>query len=220
MGGDLRLLIDLLVFIVLAGAGWLIYRMPRKRDVGPHAEVSDWITQLSRSLGGAKPPVETSELFALFIKRDLTGLVRVVKVGLGLDLKMRVGLVNSGGNPASPAWIRMPNPMPPYGTKAFKNVVATLYIRKEFFGDYNFESIVCAIAHEMSHVILEATGHPLSDNEKAVDLTAMLSGFAELYVRGITYHDFGESRTYKVGYLSASEVEHAASLMRSMRKRN
>jgi hypothetical protein len=84
-------------------------------------------------------------------------------------------------------------------------------------GEYNFESVVCAIAHEMSHIVLAATGHPLRDNEKVVDLTAMLSGFAELYVRGVTYRDFQKSRSYKLGYLTIAEVEHAASLMVGMR---
>ncbi len=133
---------------------------------------------------------------------------------------MRVGLVNSGGNPKPPAWIELPKIMPPYGTDEFKRTTTTLYIRKEFVGDYNFESVVCATAHEMSHIVLEATGHPLRDNEKVVDLTAMLCGFAELYVRGITYRDFQESRSYKLGYLTIAEAEHAASLMRGIREQH
>jgi hypothetical protein len=70
--------------------------------------------------------------------------------------------------------------MPPYGTQEFKRTQATIYIRKDFLNQMPCEIVVFAIEHEMAHVVLNATGNLLRDNEKAVDLSAMLLGFSEI----------------------------------------
>jgi hypothetical protein len=115
-----------------------------------------------------------------------------------------------------------------------------MYLRKEFMRQMPFEVVVCAIAHEMAHIVLAATGSPLRDNEKAVDITAMISGFADLYVRGVTHQakyrvwkptsqgtgftvsdgEAVETKTihHKLGYLSVPEVNLVASLIGQMRR--
>jgi len=65
------------------------------------------------------------------------------------------------------------------------------------------------MAHEMAHVVLSSTYKPLQDNEKAIDLTAMLFGYAALYVQGTT------SR-HKVGYLNHREIRRAARIMKKL----
>jgi hypothetical protein len=84
-------------------------------------------------------------------------------------------------------------PMPEFGTEAFWRTTPIVYIRKEFLRQMPFATAVCALAHEMAHVVLESTGNPLRANEKAVDLTAMLSGYSEMYLQGVTYDEHQRS---------------------------
>jgi len=47
------------------------------------------------------------------------------------------------------------------------------------------------IAHELSHIVLSEIGHPLADSEEAVDLTAMLLGYRDIYVATAKYSEDG-----------------------------
>jgi hypothetical protein len=57
-----------------------------------------------------------------------------------------------------------------------------------------YEKVVTAIAHEMSHIVLNGLDHPLREHEEAVDLTAMLLGYRDFYVAGAEYSETGPSR--------------------------
>jgi hypothetical protein len=92
-------------------------------------KISTWTRDLAGFLH-IKPAVDTGEFRVLFAKRDFTGLIGAIKTGFALDLRMRVGFVNSGGSPTAPAWIHLPKPMPPYGTEGFRRALATMYVRK------------------------------------------------------------------------------------------
>jgi hypothetical protein len=78
----------------------------------------------------------------------------------------------------APAWIRLPEKVPYYGTDAFKEMKADMFIVKEFAQAASCNQFAIVVAHEFSHVVLDAIGHPLRKDEKAVDLTAMLLGFS------------------------------------------
>jgi hypothetical protein len=84
----------------------------------------------------------------------------------------------------STGWIEIPENMPYYGTEAFKKVTLRMFLRKSFLATSTYEKAAIAIAHELSHVVLESIRHPLRKEEKAVDLTAMLLGFSWLYEIG------------------------------------
>lgn len=213
-----------LFVVAVIGGDWVRNRINRRNSFknckNTFEKRATQIRKLATFFGGVKPPVNTKELWSLFLKQDFAGLVGVIKSHFHLDLRMRVGFVNSGGDPNSPAWIRRPTPIPPYGTAAFRSVMATLYIRKDFLCQMPFETVVFCIAHEMAHLALDATGHPLREDEEVVDLVAMLSGFAELYVKGKNYQKVRSSGTtmYTFGYLPADDVDRAAALMKKMRR--
>jgi hypothetical protein len=177
-------------------------------------EISDWTHDLARRLH-VRAPVETTELQKLFAAEDFAGLVGAIKRSFGLELKMELGRVKSGGCPTAPAWIKLPEFMPLYGTEAFRRTTVRVFIREEFMRWMPFPTLVSAIAHEMAHVVLESRWDPLRENEKVVDLTAMLFGFSELYFQGATYQ---AGRGNTVGYLSLQEVRYAASLMAKLRR--
>jgi hypothetical protein len=93
-----------------------------------------------------------------------------------------------------------------------------------------FEKVVMAIAHELSHVVLDAVGHRLRECEEAVDLTAMLLGYRDVYLAGSEYLEVRpasawesfrlslrsrflgvQTRTFQsLGYLTPEEVRYAA----------
>jgi hypothetical protein len=172
-------------------------------------EISSWIHDLARHWP-VRPPIGTGKLKSLFHREDFAGMIGAVKSSFGLDMPMVLGRVHSGGSPTAPAWIQVPTPMPLYGTEAFRRTTFRVFVRTEFMRWMPFSILVPVMAHEMAHVVLSSTYNPLRDNEKAVDLTAMLFGYADLYVEGTT------SR-HRFGYLSRREVRRAARIMKKLR---
>lgn len=189
------------------------------------ALIESHINQLVASFGAVKVPVGDDKLRAMFDARDYHGMVGHIQGKLLLDLKLQLGLVNSGG-PDAPAWIVPPKVMPMFGTQAFKQLTVVMYLRKSFLEKSSFEVTVMAIAHELSHIVLHSTQHSLRYTEEAVDLTAMLLGFRDFYVTGcrsMRYLAPTEAQmrdgvdviksTTAAGYLSFDEVSHAATYM-------
>ena len=231
---QILLLVGVIIFFCLS---LFSARLLRSKQ---HSDLDAWTSDLVAFFKGASDPVKTKEMREFFSARDFTSLVGVIKRELRLDVRLRIGYVKSGGDANSPAWVELPQPMPPYGTESFRRATVTMFIRNEFIKQLPFETVVSAIAHEMSHIVLEATGHPLRKNEKVVDLTAMILGFSEIYVKGIAhertfevYDDAiqgenfvisnGSSRStrtvkYKLGYLTVEEVLEASRLIARARK--
>lgn len=169
--------------------------------------VEDWTRQLRDSFG-SKAPIDEARLRMLYDSADYAGMVGEMMHILSLDLRLRLGLVRTGGR-AAPAWIETPLLMPMFGTQEFRQMRVTMYLRNEFIASNGFEQVVNAIAHELCHVVLNSTMHALRHQEEAVDLTAMLLGFRDFYVTGC--RDLIKGRQY--GYLTFEEVSHAAWFM-------
>ncbi len=161
------------------------------------------------SFGGMKPSVDMNVLRRLHQGGDYSGLVHAIKDHLELEVNIRVVLVNPGGSKdAPPAWISLPKPMPIYGTREFKHSLWTVYLQTSMLEDMTTEVVSVAIAHELSHIVLESTEHALKNEEKAVDLTAMILGFARAYF--VVRKDTSGMR---YGYLDADELEQVRLIM-------
>ncbi len=193
--------------------------------------IQSYIAQLRASLGKMKP-VNEERLRELFGRQDYTGMVKVIRDNMGLGLRVRVGIVNEGGPVGAPAWVSAPKPMPRFGTAEFQRTLVTVFLRKTFVSSHYFEEVAIAIAHELSHIILFGINHSLQEREEAVDLTAMLLGYRDLYVAGsfcevrpVSFRqrlglfierrfEGVERRTYRTfGYLTPDEVRYAAVIM-------
>jgi hypothetical protein len=172
----------------------------------PADYVMDYLTQLQQVLPNI-PPISVRSLKSLHRAKDFEGMVAFIKTAMKMDAKLRIGWVNSGGPVGSPAWINLPKLMPIYGTDDFRRLTLTMFLRKSFLESSSYERIAMAIAHELSHVILEAVRHPLRHYEKAVDLTAMLLGFRRLYVSGSAKANW--TAISSLGYLQREEVLRA-----------
>jgi hypothetical protein len=84
--------------------------------------------------------------------------------------------------------------MPLINSHEFERTLVTVYLRKSFLENNKFEKVAMAIAHEMSHVVLNGLQHPLREEEEAVDLTAMLLGYRDVYISGAEYAEVAPSR--------------------------
>lgn len=200
-------------------------------------EINRWTSALKASLGGVRGQADRAELLALHERKDYAGMIRLVRAAMYLDMPLRIGYVNSGGRATAPAWVRLPVPMPMYGTAAFRATKITVYLRKSFLDEVPFSGIVCAMAHELSHVVLESMSHPLREYEEAVDLTAMILGFRDIFLEETVSQtvrildtpprnwfdkltgnypipdvEIGYTE-HRIGYLSKEEQHFAASLM-------
>lgn len=160
------------------------------------SQIQEWVRTLTGSFGKLRPAVQNDEFQALHAKREYAEIIALLKRNLRLDMQLRLGFVNSGGPKGRPSWIVMPAEMPLYGTQSFRNTLVTLYFRKTFLAEAPCGALVVAAAHELSHVVLAATRHPLRETEEAADLTAMLLG----------YHGFFLQDSYYLG--AAPEQNH------------
>jgi hypothetical protein len=179
--------------------------------------VDSQLYQLRESLGGGRPPVARKQLWVMYREKNYTGIVKFVRDSMNLGLRIRVGLSNVDSRTHAPAWVQMPSPMPPLGTPEFKQTLATVFLSKSFLSRANFDQVVLAVAHEISHIVLNSTNHPLRDQETAVDLTAMVLGYRDFYVGGcesvrIERRWFSRLETHAhqlYGYLTPDEVRYA-----------
>ena len=180
---------------------------------GRQREIIEWTAQLVQSLGLPRAAINETGLRKMHAERDYTGMVRAIRTHLKLDVRMRIGFVKSGGPEEVPAWIEIPNEMPMYGTRAFRELMLTLYIRRSVLDETPPGAMICIISHELSHIVLDAIKHPLRRQEEVVDLTAMLLGYREVFVRDAMYALPGECCSVSFGYLSPEEREYAAWIM-------
>ncbi len=165
-----------------------------------------YIKNLKRSFG-LMPPVPEENMRRLYDAKDYHGLTGAIMSTMKIDLRVNLGLVNSGG-PAAPAWLRRPKYLPPIHSPLYRNTVVTVFLRKSFLAEAGFASVVLAISHELSHVILDSEQHELRTKEEAVDLNAMLLGFRDYYIRGAEMRSGG-----RIGYLTQEETSYATWFM-------
>jgi hypothetical protein len=175
-------------------------------------DVKNYLDQLRRFLP-CVPPIATEPLKALHAAQDYKGMVRLIKKAMNIaDIKFSVLWVPDGAAPQhdAPAWVllpRLPDRLPYYGTKEFKETSLEICFRKSFLRKQRYDQVAITIAHELSHVVLDSIRHPLFRDERAVDLTAMLLGFRRLYLSG------AHTETARLGYLSEAEIRLANSFL-------
>ena len=159
------------------------------------------------------PPVPIGDLKSLHSARDYKGMVRLIKKTMNVEVDLRIvwvsdGDANIGSVKDAPAWVDLPGEMPPYGSEAFWKLRLDIYLRRSFLECSAYDQVTAAIAHELSHIILDSIEHPLRRCEKAVDLTAMLLGFSRVYASGThtVQQEHNRIVTHELGYLSCEEV--------------
>lgn len=177
-------------------------------------DVKAYIDQLRQALPYV-PPIPVQEIKAMHRKRDLGGVVKLIRNTMNVSVRLAVHWTDQvRGN--APAWVLLPEKMPYYGTPEFAKIRIDMFIRRSFAEARPCNEFAMAVAHEFSHVILDSIHHPLRKEEKAVDLTAMILGFSYLYRRGAhTVERVGLNRfaNRTFGYLSKRELDTACRIL-------
>jgi hypothetical protein len=181
----------------------------------PDFDVKKYLQELRRTLPYV-PPIPTAALKSLHKAQDYKGMVKLIKRAMNIeDVTFLVvwvpdGAEKTGKHKDAAAWVNLPNEMPSYGTKAFKEMTIKMFFRRSFI-EQAYDETAVAIAHELSHVVLESIRHPLRRCEKVVDLTAMLLGFRNLYASGShKERHFGNRVSIRsIGYLRQEEIDRA-----------
>jgi hypothetical protein len=189
------------------------------RCVGLDFDVKTYLQELRKRLPYV-PPIPVEELKSLHKTQDHKGIVRLIKRAMNIaDVTFQVhmvppGAANKGEHKDAPAWVELPHDMPFYGTQPFKELTIKMFFRKEFF-EQAYDEAAAAVAHELSHVVLESIRHPLRGCERVVDLTAMFLGFSSLYASAC-YKEQRLGHTIKIkklGYLSREELQLADQIL-------
>jgi hypothetical protein len=173
-------------------------------------DVCDYLDQLRRVLPCVQP-ISSEPLRTLHTTQDYKGMVQLIKKAMNIaDVTFLVFWVNEDekqkNKERNPAWILLPvlpDRLPFYGTKEFRETSLKIFFRKSFLRTLAYDQVAIIIAHELSHVVLDSIRHPLFREEEAVDLTAMLLGFRRLYCSA------AHTDTGRIGYLTQSEVHIA-----------
>ena len=149
-----------------------------------NTSVESLVETLIGQLGGVRKSVDPRPLRAFFEQKDHVRLIAMIQESFGLDMSLELGRVRKGGPPTAPAWISYPQKMPPYGSRQFRALTIRLYIRNDFLAEATFEQFVRCVAHELAHIVLEATGSILRKDERAVDIASMILGYADFAIKG------------------------------------
>lgn len=186
-------------------------------------DVKAYLDQLRRDLTYVSPiPVQTIK--TLHKKRDFGGIIKLIRRTMNVDVGLTVHWTStpSTGNPNALAWIEIPQKMPYYGTAAFKKLKLDIFMMKPFVETKPYDEFAITVAHELSHVVLKSIEHPLRNEEKAVDLTAMLLGFSYLYRKAAHTSRWINDTTIQnshLGYLSEREISRASKILVPYRMR-
>jgi hypothetical protein len=149
-----------------------------------------------------------------------TGIVKTAKSGQGLH-----GIV---------AQVSIPSYLPLYGSADLVDFPIKVRVSEDCAR--HPDTLICVMAHELSHIVLHSIRHPQKENEIYTDLTAMLLGFSDITRIGrrvVETTDAGNSvytHTTTYGYLSdenfafaqtkiANALSNKQKIVRELRKK-
>ncbi len=193
-------------------------------------QIRTWVSTLTQLFGDPRPLVDPKPLQELHTEARYVELVEAMIPQFGIKHHLNIDLVDAAGPGNAPAWVHFEK-VSLFGLGLFPRIRRTLCMRKPFLAAAPFAVAVTAAAHELSHLALESLGHPLFQEEKAVDLTGMLFGY-----RGLWQCDFENElvvmcrlmtpdmdeplefplvrrRVHRIAYLTDPEIRYAKMLM-------
>lgn len=172
-----------------------------------------------------------------FSRGELARVIREIKNFMGLSCSIGVTLVKSGflafaqqsptlteatknelrhmphGRRSVAAIVSYPASLPLYGSPEFSDASFSLLVDAGHFARQSYEVFVYGMAHELSHILLASSRHPLQDLETAVDLSVMVLGFGKFMMIGSIIKE----RSY--GYLTRHQREIAYAEIKRLRKK-
>ncbi len=181
--------------------------------------------KLISAFGKRHRPIPVVELFELYNQRDFRGMVGQMKRQMRIDFPIRVCYVNDPkfGPDGGVAWVDSLEQVPAFGSRGDGKHMPNMYLRRSALIEMPFPSLVFAMSHELSHLLLTSFRSDLYDNEEATDLLSILLGYGVYYAAGRIYSPknfndmfaFLGKPTYTSGYLSHEEIFFAEAIIRS-----
>lgn len=167
------------------------------------------------------PLTSTHSLMDAWEQEKVAEMVSVLSKHMGIGCDLRLSLVKDDfvGLDA-PAWTEVPKYFPFIDTAEYRTTEVTIFVRKSALDTWQFDSLIVALAHELSHIVLESFQQGFEKVEEAVDITAIILGFGRFYIRGSYVKllspivaDNGEQwimEEAQLGYLSREEIRWVA----------
>jgi hypothetical protein len=186
------------------------------------------------------PPVDPTVLRGLYDRKDYAKMLGWIKNSMRLDLRVGLRIVDTTDQSA-PMWIETPGKMPLFGSPEFHHTRVIVNARKDLLDTKSFTWVVAGFAHELSHVVLFSIQHELQNDEKAVDLTAMILGYRSfiadaeitktegtivsvlmailLLPLGVLFWKGTTKKTQRLGYLTSTEAKFALRRLNELSRR-
>jgi hypothetical protein len=159
----------------------------------------------------------------LYKERNFAAMLGWIKNSMRLDLRIGLRVVEDDKH-KRPMWIEWTNRIPSIGTTDFRNTRVIISATHDVLSK-PFNWIVAGFAHELAHVVLCSLNHPLQENEKAVDLTAMILGYKKFMMTAhrttTEWVDINRTRnrTEWLGYLTIAERRFAAAYIEKLQRK-
>jgi hypothetical protein len=167
--------------------------------------IRGYLDELTRSLA-LTPPIRPSALKTLYDRKDYPAMLGWIKNSMNLNLRVGLRIVDRPET-SPPMWIELPEPMPAIGTAEFNETRVIVNARRDILENRPFAFVVAGFAHELSHVVLFSIGHRLQNDEKAVDLTAMILGYQyDICDAEFTETKGSTQKEWRLGYLTSTEA--------------
>ncbi len=174
-------------------------------------QIDLWVAELRKTFRVRSIDYQLME--KLFNERQYAKMISEMKNHMGIVCQISLKCITSPPVIKSkyvPAWSKIPEIFPPYGSQAQQNTKVVIFFYKEEMRSYHHFMVM--MSHELSHIILYSLNHRLKMSEEATDILAMIMGFGHSYELGHTTFNyrFGYSTC---GYLSFEEMIYALSLI-------
>jgi hypothetical protein len=178
-----------------------------------------WVESVREHFGRPRARIGTEEVRKLFEARKYGAMLSFVRKTMYLEhVPMEFGKVVSPSGRQAPAWADI------WTTVSGEIVQIRIFFRKEFLIREPLGIVLFAMAHELSHVLLNKEKHRLREVEEVVDITAMFMGYGDLFLKEslvaerpieiITKEGEEISRQQRVGYLTLEEKQYVMDLLK------
>lgn len=109
--------------------------------------------------------------------------------------------------------VELPERMPLFGTREFCRMEFKIRIRRSYcYGP--FKAFLCAIAHELAHIVINSISHPLRNSDVATDLFMMIAGFSDVMKEGRMINE-----TSRLGYLNDHQFKLAYDYLKKLKRK-
>ncbi len=200
-------------------------------------EIRFHLEQLHIVFGRPYQLMHSESLRKLCKSRDHSAILDFIAKSIPLETTVSLEYESNCGPRYAVARVLLPTVVPHYDTKAFKESIFPIYVQERFLAEAPVGSIVCVLAHEVSHIVLPSRGFELPCAEELVDLAAMWFGYRTFFLKYSSYTfqrsrpicelswqdsvskffetSYEDTARKKLGYLTQSNRRYAANLMKN-----